>query len=69
MLVLARRKGEVIVIGDDIRIKVTRVLRDRVFLGITAPRGVRVDRAESLGASRAEGNHAFASEQLPGLEP
>jgi carbon storage regulator CsrA len=46
MLVLMRRKGEVIVIGNDIRIKVTRALRDRVYLGITVPPGVRVDRAK-----------------------
>ncbi len=55
MLVLMRRKGEEIVIGKDIRIKVTRALRDRVFLGITVPPGVRVDRGESPRWSQAGG--------------
>jgi carbon storage regulator len=55
MLILMRRKGEEIVIGNDIRIKVTRVQRDRVLLGITAPQGVRVDRGESPRWSRAAG--------------
>jgi carbon storage regulator len=46
MLVLTRRTGETIVIGDDIRITVTLVRGDRVQLGITAPESVRVARAE-----------------------
>jgi carbon storage regulator CsrA len=55
MLILMRRKGEEIVIGDDIRITVLRALRDRVFLGITAPPGVRVDRGESPRWSQVGG--------------
>ena len=43
MLVLTRRTGETIVIGDDIRITVTLVRGDRVQLGITAPESVRVE--------------------------
>jgi carbon storage regulator len=46
MLVLTRRTGEEIVIGDDIRITVVGVRGDRVRLGITAPESVCVDRAE-----------------------
>jgi carbon storage regulator len=46
MLVLTRRPGEEIVIGDTIRIMVTGVRGDRVRLGITAPESIRVDRAE-----------------------
>jgi len=46
MLILTRRTGEEIVIGDDIRVAVTDVRGDRVRLGITAPESITVDRAE-----------------------
>jgi len=46
MLILTRRTGEDIVIGNDIRITVTRLRGDKVRLGITAPASVRIDRAE-----------------------
>jgi carbon storage regulator len=46
MLVVTRKTGQEIVIGDNIRIMVTAVRADRVRLGITAPQNVRVDRAE-----------------------
>ena len=46
MLVLTRRRGEEVVIGNDIRIRVTGLQRNCVRLGITAPESVRVDRAE-----------------------
>jgi carbon storage regulator len=46
MLVLTRRTGEEVVIGGNIRIKVTEVSGQRVRLGITAPKDIRVDRAE-----------------------
>ena len=46
MLVLTRRTGEEVVIGGNIRIIVTEVSGRRVRLGITAPKDVRVDRAE-----------------------
>jgi carbon storage regulator len=46
MLVLTRRIGEEVVIGDDIRITVVSVEGSRVRLGIAAPRSVTVDRLE-----------------------
>jgi carbon storage regulator len=46
MLVLTRRTGEEVVIGGNIRIQVTEVSGHRVRLGITAPKDIRVDRAE-----------------------
>lgn len=48
-LVLARRKDEVIVIGegaDKIEIVVVRICGDRVKLGISAPKTVPVHRRE-----------------------
>ncbi len=46
MLVLERSSGGAIRIGDDIRIKVVRIGRNRVLLGVEAPREVAVWRDE-----------------------
>lgn len=46
MLVLSRRLGEEIIIGDNIRIVVTDIKGDKVRLGITAPASIPVDRKE-----------------------
>ena len=53
MLVLSRRVGERLMIGDDIVVTVIEVRGDGVRLGIDAPREVRVHRAEVLEAVRA----------------
>ena len=50
MLVLSRRVGERLVIGDNIVITVIDVRSDGVRIGIDAPRDVRVNRAEVLEA-------------------
>lgn len=46
MLVLTRKTGEVIQIGDDIEIYVVSVKGDQVKLGINAPRDVEIFRKE-----------------------
>lgn len=46
MLVLTRRRGEWIAVGEDVRIKVLSVKGDQVQLGIEAPRSVPVHRGE-----------------------
>ena len=46
MLVLSRRLGEEIVIGESIRVTVVAVHGNKVRLGVTAPDSVRVDRKE-----------------------
>jgi carbon storage regulator len=46
MLVISRRKGQRITIGDDIEIVVTAVHKNGVKLGIAAPRGFTVLRGE-----------------------
>ena len=59
MLVMRRRQGEAIVIGDDIEIQILDIGRTRVKIGITAPREiavtsreVRLVRDENLMAAR-----------------
>jgi len=46
MLILSRKLDEVIKIGDDITIKVIRLSRDVVKLGVDAPDNVAVHRLE-----------------------
>jgi carbon storage regulator len=46
MLVVTRRKGQTIRIGDGIEVQVIRVGRDGVRLGIVAPPEVTVHRQE-----------------------
>lgn len=60
MLVLSRRTGESVVIGDDITVTVLEVRGDIVRIGIDAPRSVRVNRAELLEQLQ-ESNQASAS--------
>ena len=46
MLVLSRKRGQSVVIGNDIRIVVQRVNGNRVTLGIEAPAHVHILRGE-----------------------
>ncbi len=48
MLVLTRKKGETIAIGDNIQIQVLSVKGGQVRIGVEAPREVRVNREERL---------------------
>ncbi|MFN3255973.1 MAG: carbon storage regulator CsrA [Ilumatobacter sp.] len=46
MLILTRKIGESIVIGDDVVVTVVECSRDQVRLGVEAPRSVSVHREE-----------------------
>jgi len=48
MLVLTRRKGESIAIGDNIQIQVLSVKGGQVRIGVNAPRDVSVNREERI---------------------
>lgn len=48
MLVLSRRVGESVVVGDDVTLTILEVRGDVVRVGIKAPRSVQVHRAELL---------------------
>jgi carbon storage regulator len=60
MLVLSRRVGESIVIGDDVTVTVLEVRGDVVRVGVGAPRHVAVHR-EELWRELEEANRAAAS--------
>lgn len=46
MLVLSRKAGESLVIGDDVKITVTKLSGNRVTIAIDAPRSVSIVRGE-----------------------
>ncbi len=62
MLILTRKPGETVVIGDDVRITVLAVRGSQIKLGIDAPREVRVNREEVLEREiQARETHAAES--------
>ena len=58
MLILSRRPGESLTIGDDVVVTVVGVTGNQIRLGITAPREVRVLREEVYKAMREENKAA-----------
>ncbi len=46
MLALSRKKGEAILIGDNIEISIIDIKGEQIKLGITAPRDISVYRKE-----------------------
>ncbi|MDR3332829.1 MAG: carbon storage regulator CsrA [Synergistaceae bacterium] len=68
MLVLSRKPGEVLRVGEEIEITVVEVKGDMVRLGIQAPRDVQVWRKELWEAIVAENIKAAmetTSEEIP----
>lgn len=63
MLVLSRKVGEAIVIGDLIEVRVQRISGNRVRLAIEAPENVGVDRGE-IWLQKHEDDEC-ATKQLP----
>lgn len=67
MLVLTRKMGEVVTIGDQIRIKVVEMKGNQVRLGIEAPGDVRIYREEIYLKVQRE-NQLAATWNLADLE-
>ena len=55
MLILTRRPGESVLIGDNIRVKILRTDPTQAQIGIDAPRNIEVDREEVRRAKRKGG--------------
>ena len=70
MLILQRRTGESVVIGEDVRISVVSIEGGRVRLAISAPPEVSILRSELLDAKLANQDSAVeeaAPAELLGL--
>ncbi len=63
MLALTRKKGESIVISDDIEVFVIGVQGDQVKLGIKAPRSVSIYRKEIYEQIQQQNKEAVNSDE------
>ena len=68
MLIITRRAGEKVMLGDDIVVEVMEVVGNTVRIGIQAPRSLPVYREEIWEAVRAE-NRAAAEAPMSLPEP
>ena len=67
MLIITRRPGEKVMLGDDVVVEVIEVSGSSVRIGIAAPRSVPVYREEIYTAIKSENTAAAAADpaQLP----
>jgi len=65
MLVLTRKLGEVIRVGDDVTVRVLEVKGNQVRLGVDAPAAVRIYREEVYRAVRKENEEAAVHDRAP----
>ena len=61
MLVLSRKKGETIKIGDDIEITIVATANDQVKIGIQAPKNIEILRKELFEEIQDENKSASVS--------
>ncbi len=61
MLILTRKLGESVVIGDNIKVTVTDINNNQIKLGIDAPRDITVNREEVVKEIKGENVLSSAS--------
>ena len=66
MLVLSRKVGEKLIIGDKITVVVSRVAGNRVTLGVEAPPDVRIIRGELKAQQGASADEEAPSARVVG---
>lgn len=63
MLILTRRAGETLMIGDDIQITVLGINKHQVRVGVTAPKEVAVHREEVYRRIQKEEQEATSTQE------
>lgn len=61
MLVLKRKSGESLLIGDNIEVRIIEVEEGKVKIGIEAPKNVTILRSEVIEAAKEENKAALGS--------
>lgn len=69
MLILTRRTGESLMVGDDVSVTVLSVKGTQVRVGITAPREVPVHREEIFRRIEAENAGKAPASVSGGISP
>lgn len=65
MLVLSRKFGETITIGDDIRVRVIGISGNRVRLAFDAAASYRIERGENRGRKETTSDSATIHAPMP----
>jgi len=68
MLALTRKKGESIIIGDEIEVVVLSVQGEQVKLGVRAPRSVSVHRREIYDQIKESNKESAKSADLDAVK-
>ncbi|MCI9004079.1 MAG: carbon storage regulator CsrA [Lachnospiraceae bacterium] len=68
MLALTRKKGESIIVNNDIEISILELRGDQVKIGISAPREVPVYRKEVYLQIQKENEAALSADNLTALK-
>jgi carbon storage regulator len=63
VLILTRRVGETVMIGDEVAVTVLRVKGNQVRLGVNAPKSISVQREEIFQRMKRENGQSDPSEQ------
>lgn len=66
MLIITRRAGEKLMIGEDVVVEIMEIVGNQVRVGIQAPQSIRVYREEIWMAVK-EDNRAAATDAPPAL--
>ncbi len=67
MLIITRRPGEKVMLGDDVVVEIMEIVGNQVRIGVQAPQSVRVYREEIWLAVKEENRAAahWAPQSLP----
>lgn len=68
MLALTRKKGESIIVNNDIEISILELRGDQVKIGITAPKEVPIYRKEVHLQIKEENKAALSADSLAALK-
>ncbi len=68
MLILTRRVGETLMIGDDVTVTVLGVKGNQVRIGVSAPKNVAVHREEIFERIKREESGEDDGNERPALE-
>ena len=64
MLILTRRVGETVMIGDEVAVTVLRVKGNQVRLGVNAPKSISVQREEIFQRIKREADQVQVAQSV-----